>query len=401
MSGDNIMTEHRILGCLVSSILMVCGCSTSDTPISLVSAYKPFPQHIDQLFVAIPNDPPADLFSHEGQSYMQMLPAVGREDVHAAQKGWPMRASLCKAKLPSESAVADIVEAALGTTVVIVNEAHDRPRHRDFIRQIAVELKPLGYSVFAAETFDEAASTRSPTPYPLIQDGFYSNEPVFGDLLRELMELGFRFESYEHSVSEVSEYPDVYARASIREEGQASNLQQIVSLMNEGERLLVHVGFSHASEVPIRSFGEKKLAWMASRLKEKTGINPVTIDQTDCSTTDDQVLATYPSARHEPGQFDIVIGHPELEFKQHRPAWRQSGDISPVAVPAIFRSDAERVIVEVRPLGEPADSVPIDRLMLWPSEKIPLLLRPGEYRVIAYFATSNTVVDGHLTVEEP
>lgn len=391
--------RHGISCCLIAAAFAISGCNAPSTSTPSVVSPDPFPQHIDKLFAAIPDEPPADLRSREGQSYMQMLPAVGREDIHAAQENWPMRASPCKAKQSVNSAVDEIVAVAQDTTVVIINEAHDRPRHRDFIRRVATELRPFGYSVFAAETFSKSVATRPPYPYPLMQDGFYSNEPVFGALLRELMGLGFRLEPYEHSIDEKSKQLDVHTRASIREEGQASNLQRIIDSMADGERLLVHVGYSHASEVPIRSFGGKNLTWMAGRLGEKTGIDPVTVDQTDCSVVDGRVSVTEPSFKHEPGQFDIVIGHPVLTFVQRRPSWRQRESIKAVAVPALHRSDTERVIVEVRPLGEPTDSVPIDRLMLWPAEKLPLLLREGNYTVMTYFAASRQSVEGELTVQ--
>ena len=45
-----------------------------------------------------------------------------------------------------------IVDLAADTRIVIINEAHDRPQHREFIRRLATRLAPLGYTHFAGES---------------------------------------------------------------------------------------------------------------------------------------------------------------------------------------------------------------------------------------------------------
>lgn len=327
-----------------------------------------------------------------------MLPAVGREDIHVAQESWPIRPQACEGHHSTNQVIQEIVDAAKVTKVVVINEAHDRPRHRDFVRQVAVALRPLGYTHFAAETFADSLSSGEQSKYPLMEYGYYSNEPAFGALLRELKTRGFKLVPYEYRSDSGAAELDTHTRASIREEGQADNLKRVVDSLAEGERLIAHVGYSHASEVPIRSFGGKDLAWMASRLKEKTGIDPLTIDQTDCSIEYGPPSRTKPSVKHHPGQFDIVVGHPDLTFSDGRPAWRQRGNVGPVAVPVDYRSDRERVIVEVRPVGEPPGSVPVDRLMLWVGNDLPLLLPSGVYSLTSYFEDSKRVVAGTITV---
>lgn len=51
-------------------------------------------------------------------------------------------------------AIEEIVRRARDTSIVILNEAHNSPRDRAFALQVARALKPLGYSILAAETFD-------------------------------------------------------------------------------------------------------------------------------------------------------------------------------------------------------------------------------------------------------
>ena len=73
-----------------------------------------------------------------------------------------------------------------------------------------------------------------------------------------------------------------------REERQATRLAEVIADLPESDRILIHVGFSHAAEVPIRGPGGNPLEWMAARLKRYTGIDPLTIDQTDCRSGSDR-----------------------------------------------------------------------------------------------------------------
>src|SRR5688572_13485606 len=49
-------------------------------------------------------------------------------------------------------ALGEIVRRARDTRIVIINEAHDTPRHRAFSLEVAKALRPLGYTHLAAET---------------------------------------------------------------------------------------------------------------------------------------------------------------------------------------------------------------------------------------------------------
>lgn len=55
--------------------------------------------------------------------------------------------------LDSAPALATIVERARDARIVILNEAHNVSRHRHFAEQVLTALRPLGFSIFAAETF--------------------------------------------------------------------------------------------------------------------------------------------------------------------------------------------------------------------------------------------------------
>jgi hypothetical protein len=89
-----------------------------------------------------------------------------------------------------------LAELACATTIVIINEAHDESRHRELVRELAIELKRQGFVYYAAEAFSEAPE-RPDEPFGRIETGYYTLEPAFGQLLRTVKELGYRPVAYE------------------------------------------------------------------------------------------------------------------------------------------------------------------------------------------------------------
>lgn len=127
-----------------------------------------------------------------------------------------------------------------------------------------------------------------------------------------------------------------------------------------------------------------EMPWMAARLKAKTGIDPLTIDQTECESPSETPSLAKLEDRMPPGAFDLVVAHPRKTFERGRPTWRLASGAQLVDLPAQLADRTARMIVEARFADEPADAVPVDRLLLWPGESIPLVLPPGEFRVSAY-----------------
>ena len=173
-------------------------------------------------------------------------------------------------------------------------------------------------------------------------------------------------------------------RAGRREERQATRLAEVFAGLPPSDRILIHVGYSHAAEVPIRGFDGDPFEWMAARLKRLTGTDPLSIDQTDCLSDSDSIRLAASSPRHVAGQYDLVVAHPRLAFTDGRPEWRARGAIARVEIPSHLVSDSARTIVEARLADEPLDAVPIDRVMLWPGETIPLLLPAGSFLLAGF-----------------
>jgi hypothetical protein len=320
-------------------------------------------------------------------SDLQTLSLFGREDLIAPSSP-SYTPTHCAPLEPATPALAEITRRARQTRIVIINESHERSEHRGFSAQVARALRPLGYDVLALETLSNPPAN-VPTRYlPSFRvhpkrgyladdDGHYLSEAGYGRFGRAAKALGYTLFAYE-DVREPSPSATPAEQIATREEAQAAVLAAFVAT-HPRARLLVHVGYSHAAEVP-QAEGAR---WMAARLKQKTGIDPLTISQTTCrgggATTR---LAVLPAGQPA-GSFDLIVDHPSARFVQSRPEWRQAAGDQIVAIPRALRPVHGWRVIEARPVGEPDLSVPMDRVAIRPGEDIALLLPPGRYALRA------------------
>jgi hypothetical protein len=111
---------------------------------------------------------------------------------------------LSRARL--RDALAEIVGRAQRTNVVILNEEHRSPRDRAFALELARALRPLGYSMLAAEGFFSSADPAeikrkamliAASGYVRRDTGAYTSDPVFADFVRQSLAIGYRPVVYE------------------------------------------------------------------------------------------------------------------------------------------------------------------------------------------------------------
>lgn len=336
---------------------------------------------------------------------IQLFPFAGREDL--AVRYAPDNAVSGRCPPLPGAPVKTISAKAEDAQIVIVNEAHDQPLHRWVIREVGLALAD-DFDVFAAETF--AAEALQERRQGTVTDslGHYSDEPIFARELRALDEAGYRFVAYEiRDHQRIDDDADTADKVVAREEAQAENLIADVLADDPDARILVHVGYSHALEAPVNNFG-REIEWFAARLKRKTGIDPLTVSQTHCSVDDEDradalsglQLADGSDAVLAEGAIDLFVAHPSLVFEDGRPSWRRViGDIA-VPVPPALRPDDARVIIEARAPGRPLDELPVDRLLLYPGESLPLLLPSGTWRLHAWTPDSGVRNGVDVTVGE-
>lgn len=316
----------------------------------------------------------------------------------------PEFAGKLKQAVPHD-AIAAIVERARATRIVILNEAHDEPRHRAFGLEVARALRPLGYSMLAMEAFTNFADREQSAQimaslakdgHPRRSTGYYINDPVFGDFVRQALALGYRPVAYEETSRDQAK--TAYEGVVAREQEQADNLARHLSSAGPSAKMLAYVGYSHAAESPI-PYGEGGQAeWMGARLKRMTGIDPLTIDQTELREASPSaevrawhailaaklrrrsavfVRAGKPlKAGHKGEAVDLQVVHPVTTIAGGRPTYLRTMGRRPVAIPATLIPTTGRRLVQAFVAGEADDAVPVDQVLVTAGKRPPKLMLP-------------------------
>jgi hypothetical protein len=177
-----------------------------------------------------------------------------------------------------------IMELARTHPVIMVNEAHHVPEHRAFTITLLEGLYQRGFRYFAAESLDEHDTALQRRGYATFATGYYDREPVFADMVRTAIRLGYRIVPYE-ATSPVSPFgfSDPVRAINDREREQAEHLRDRIFKQDPNAKVLVHVGYGHHSEqsTDLEFEGKKgQLKTMGVWFKELTGIDPLTLDST-------------------------------------------------------------------------------------------------------------------------
>lgn len=324
---------------------------------------------------------PANAATRE-RLYGQVEAMTGREDLRA-----PARRDRPTCNPLQQDPLEVIAEEAKKTSIVIIGESHASPQDRHFIGEVLRVLRRQGFDVYAAETFVHGQLDHTGTSGG---DGWYSNEPIFGRTISTARSLGYRLVAYEQTEAEEKARAAVKPDESAihrREWNQTRNLMDRIFTSAPESRVIIHVGGQHGDE---RSGPNREGTdpWMAERLKIATGIDPLTIKQSACTSPRSTTVASRirPDADGTAADWrpvDLYVGHPKLMLRNARPAWRQEAGDRILPMPEVFIGLDEPIMVEARAgMGDDSlASVPVDRVLLFPGERLPLLLPPGRYRI--------------------
>lgn len=303
-------------------------------------------------------------------------------------------------------AIAEIVARAKRTRVVILDEDHLAPRNRLFGLEVARALRPLGYNVLAAEALtrdkDDAASLAkmkqlSADGYVRRSSGYYLNDPVFADFLRQAMRLGYRPVSYESAG--FTEEKTEEARSARREQEQAENIVRRALAPDPDGRVLIYGGRHHAAKAKIEDPKVKENLWMAERLKRLTGIEPLVIDQYELGETpaDRADVDLYAIASRKTklesvvlmsgsrplvvgllaGGVDLQVVHPPLRRVDGRPAWLKNMGRKASDIPLALLPRQGTRLVQAFLADEAEDTIPIDQVLVTAGKAPPKLMLPN------------------------
>lgn len=308
------------------------------------------------------------------------------------------------------NAVDAIVGLAVNRRIVMVNEAHHDPHTRLLTLALLPRLRALGFTHFAAEALDEKDTGLTRRGYPLTASGSeYVREPLYGEIVREAIRLGFVIVPYE-SFDKAQQ---------VRETGQANNLYRRVFVADPAARLFVHAGYAHIDKAP-GGLGDD-VRPMAMELKRLSGFDPLSIDQIRFRGVDParqprnyrQLIAAFhptkamvllgrgdgkPWSAH-PQRYDISVILPSTTDAP-RPNWlRRDRQRHAWPIDTALCARARPCVIEARLTNEPDDATPADRYTLLDMHaQAALYLRPGRYQVRAWEASGRTLGERRISI---
>lgn len=340
--------------------------------------------------------------------------ALDSFDVQLGRSSTSSREAIDYTGYESSDAVATVLELANRHQVIMVNEAHHVPLHRAFTIELLEELYRKGFRYFAAETLtikDEDLHARG---YPTLKTGYYLHEPLYADLVRIAMRLGYQIVPYEFEKPEGKKIgkpalvdDNFFETQNAREEGQARNLKERILDKDPKAKILVHAGYGHICKKPATwevSGKQGEVRFMAFSFQKLTGIEPLCIDQTimterskpekdsrdyraaiEQGLLKDKPVVLRRSDTHDhyteaEAGYDLVVFHPRTRYPNGRPTWMSLAG----------RRKAHAVQGDVHPAGGASclaqafyanergpEAVPVDQVEYGADEPLPTLWLPS------------------------
>ena len=305
----------------------------------------------------------------------------------------------------AEDAVDAIVAQARTRRVVILNEAHHVPMHRAFAMRLAAALRKIGYTYLACETFS-GGDAGVPAPGQVTTaTGFYTREPTFANFVNSALADGWKLVPYD-VITPPKPGQDWMDSIRAREQGEADNLVARIFAQAKDAKVFIYAGYSHAFKSVPGAAGD--IDWMAERLRRATGLDILSVDQTEFYAHPDRaaehplyagLLAAFPVAapvvlRAPDGQYavpgvarghvDMQVIYPRYAVHDGRPDWlRTLAGRSPHPIPAALLPKQGRRIVKALRLDAAQDAVPADVVLVEAGKPAPvLMLPPGEFRYL-------------------
>jgi hypothetical protein len=317
-----------------------------------------------------------------------------------------------------------ILEMAKSRKAVFFNEAHSAPITRTLTIELLAKLRAQGFDYFAAETLYSNDPDLQQRGYPTPKSGFYIDEPLYGEMVRTALKLGYKVIAYDVENA---------GAGDARERAGAERLAQVFK-RDANARLIVDAGFAHVQKSGKYLGGSS----MGEFFRKISGIDPLTIEQTMLiqHARRDQDHPYYLAAMQalhprepivfvstggkawtlKPDKYDMSVVFPQTEDSRVRPDWLSLGGLR-VAYP-ISGDLCNRkfpCLVEAQYAGEGDDAVAADRAILDvidlnapANQRIVsghedvhsrLFLRPGKYRLRATDRENHTVSASDIVVE--
>jgi hypothetical protein len=305
----------------------------------------------------------------------------------------------------ASDAVETIAKLAADRRIVLINEAHHDAHTRELTLALLPRLRAMGFTHFAAEALGDDPDLMQ-RGYPVTTSGSeYLHEPLYGEIVRQAIRLGFTVVSYESESGDLTQ----------REAGQARKLYRKVFEADPKARLFVHAGYAHIDKTPGNLGGT--IQPMAMALKRLSGFDPLSIDQTHwrdigplpASDPYQQLLALYQPQKPtvltrrsdgvpwsaDPLRHDVDVLLPPPGH-QRRPRWLALDGLRKTRlINTELCAKHIPCVIEARYAGESDDAIPADRYTFLLDDSLnTLYLYPGSYRLRAV-DTDDRVLSKH------
>jgi hypothetical protein len=193
-----------------------------------------------------------------------------------------------------------------------------------------------------------------------------------------------------------------------RERGQAQNLYDRILREEPKAKILVHVGRGHNQQLKLETWAQ--MGW---HFKDITGITPLSVNQMLSERSEPKYeggLYRYVLGKwklKEPSVFvnkrgdyykdygyNLMIFHPRSIYENGRPTWLKASGARKAAAINLKRlklksgnkmfAGNEPVLIQAFYSRESTDAVPVDQIIIYPKQQIPVLMLPvGTFRISA------------------
>jgi hypothetical protein len=296
-------------------------------------------------------------------------------------------------------------------SVIMLNEAYNKPLHRAFAYSLLDDLYKRGFRYLAMEMLNPMPDQElAKLTY---KTGHFAAEPVAGELIRLALELGYKLVAYEdplgnqHTPTERDSIEALNIAAVLKQDPQA--------------KIFVYAGYGHIAEKSTTP----DFIPMGMAFKKMTGIDPLTIDQTDmCEESNfsfgkafyNAYLGKFPVStpsiplnNDEPVNvtgttlYDLTVIHPKTTYNYSRPTWLAlSGRRQPVSIkPSNRNIFLVQAYYQFESFGTiPGQVIPADQTYFITGKGYyTLYLRRGLYILIFRDIQYKTLYTQHLEVK--
>ena len=322
---------------------------------------------------------------------------------------------------PADEVILDLTK---DRKAVFFNEAHSAPITRTLTVELLARLRAQGFTHFAAETLYTGDKALQKRGYATVKSGFYVSEPIYGEMVRTALRLGFKVIAYDAENAGVGDP---------REKEGAEALYSQVFKRDPNARLVVNAGFAHVQKSGVYLGGSS----MAMFFAKISGIEPLVVEQTmmiqHARTDQDHpyylaaTQAAHPNRPFafvndagqpwtlKPGLYDVSVFFPPPALVDNRPDWVSlDGTRLAYAVGSEACRGQFPCMIEARYENEGEDAVAADRTVLnvidpntpitermlvnQGSAQSRLYLYPGTYRVTATDRFDHTLTSRNVAM---